>query len=430
MKSLFLTALSLFILMGVNAQDAEKDMKKASRLIGSYRLDPTANADKLPEARTLIDGAMSGGALDGMSKAWLTYGEIYQEVLNGEVRVLATDQSSPIASPLAAVEAIKGFTNAYEKAEKNFEKKDAMKGLETILNNTSYIASVLLSNGDYEKSYANYQALVSGNDFLLANGSPGIYPTEKDFQDQVYWTALAAFSAGKYGESEEYFMRLYNEDYDSPDIYSAMYDIKKRQNDEEGANAILQEGMQKYPGDKGLMFAEINDALAKGDLATLEDKLKKAMVTEPDNITIPTTLGNVYDQLYQQAVAAKDYELAEQHYNNAKIYFAKALEMDSEYFDAVYMMGAVEYNRAAEYAALLNELADDYSKEGTAKYEAMKEKMLGQFDKALPYFLEAEKLDGSDRNTLIALREIYARKDQLDKSEEYKTKLDNAGGGE
>ncbi len=430
MKSFFLTVLSLFILMGVNAQDAEKDMKKASRLIGSYRLDPAANADKLPEAQTLIDGAMASGTLDSDSKAWLTYGEIYQEVLNSEVRVLATDQSSPIASPLAAAEAVKGFMNAYTNAEKNFEKKDAIKGLESILNNTSYISSVLLSNGDYEKSYANYQALVNGNDFLLANGSPGIYETEKDFQDQVYWTALAAFSAGKYGESEDYFMRLYNENYDSPDIYSAMYDIKKRQGDNAGADKILQEGMQKYPGDKGLMFAEINDALAKGDLATLEGKLKSAMESEPDNITIPTTLGNVYDQLYQQAIADKNYELAEQHYNNAKIYFARALEMDSEYFDAVYMMGAVEYNRAAEFAGLLNELADDYSKEGTAKYEAMKEKMLAQFDKALPYFLEAEKLEPSDRNTLIALREIYARKDQLDKSEEYKTKLENASGGE
>ncbi len=120
---------------------------------------------------------------------------------------------------------------------------------------------------------------------------------------------------------------------------------------------------------------------------------------------------------------------AEQHYASAKVYFSKALEMDDEYFDAVYMMGAVEYNRAAEFAGLLNELADDYSKEGTAKYEAMKEKMLGQFDAALPYFQKAEQIEPTDRNTLIALREIYARKDQLDKSEEYKAKLENLGGG-
>ena len=46
------------------------------------------------------------------------------------------------------------------------------------------------------------------------------------------------------------------------------------------------------------------------------------------------------------------------------------------------------------------------------------------FDAALPYFLKAEESDPKDRNTLIALREIYARKNQLDKAEEYKKKLD------
>ena len=52
-----LSASALNMTSTVQAQDAEKDMKKAGRLIGSYRLDPTANADKLPEAKSLIDGA-------------------------------------------------------------------------------------------------------------------------------------------------------------------------------------------------------------------------------------------------------------------------------------------------------------------------------------------------------------------------------------
>ena len=172
------------------------------------------------------------------------------------------------------------------------------------------------------------------------------------------------------------------------------------------------------------MFAEINDALARGDLESLVGKLKAAMESEPDNITIPTTLGNVYDQLYQQAIADEDFEMAQSHYDNAKIYFSKALSMDENFFDAVYMMGAVEYNRAAQLAAELNLLAEDYTKEGTKKYDIKKDEMMHQFDTALPYFVKAESLKATDRNTLIALREIYARKDQLDKSNEYKDKIE------
>ena len=187
---------------------------------------------------------------------------------------------------------------------------------------------------------------------------------------------------------------------------------------------ILSEGMSKYPEDKGLMFAEINDALVKGDLETLVGKLMTAMESEPDNITIPTTLGNVYDQMYQKAIADEAFEAAQMHYERAKMYFAKALAMDDTYFDAVYMMGAVEYNKAAQLAKELNLLAEDYSKEGTRKYDIKKDEMMNQFDTALPYFVKAETLNPTDRNTIIALREIYARKDLLDKSNEYKDKLE------
>ncbi len=46
------------------------------------------------------------------------------------------------------------------------------------------------------------------------------------------------------------------------------------------------------------------------------------------------------------------------------------------------------------------------------------------FIKALPFFIQAEQLNGKDANTLIALKEIYARQDKLDLVEQYKQKLD------
>ena len=39
-------------------------------------------------------------------------------------------------------------------------------------------------------------------------------------------------------------------------------------------------------------------------------------------------------------------------------------------------------------------------------------------------FLKAEEVDPTDKNTMIALREIYARKNQLDKAGEYAKKLE------
>jgi tetratricopeptide (TPR) repeat protein len=424
MKLFFLAIMAVLMTMPVVAQDPVKDMKKAARSVGTYRLDPQANEDKLAAAKDLIDAAIKSPELVKSVKAWQTYGEVYSEVINSEVRVLAISQDVPVVNKDAPTKTVKGYIKAFDLAEKGFEKRDALKGLSAILNNVSYLSSVMLTAREYANSYASFDALIRGVDFLVANGEESIYETEDELLQQVYWAAIAAYSASNFPDAEKQFTRLYKANYDSPDVYSIMYEIRKQAGDAEGAAKILEEGMVKYPSDKGLMFAEINDALAKGDLDVLESKLKTAMETDPKNITIPTTLGNVYDQLYQKAVADEDFEAAEGHYENAKIYFGKALELNENFFDAVYMMGALEYNRAAQLAGELNLLAEDYSKEGTKKYEVKKEEMMVQFDIALPYFLKAESINGSDRNTLIALREIYARKDELDISNKYKEKLE------
>jgi hypothetical protein len=46
------------------------------------------------------------------------------------------------------------------------------------------------------------------------------------------------------------------------------------------------------------------------------------------------------------------------------------------------------------------------------------------FSQAMPYFLKAEGIDGSDLNTLIALKEIYARSNEMEKVGEYKAKIE------
>ena len=82
------------------------------------------------------------------------------------------------------------------------------------------------------------------------------------------------------------------------------------------------------------------------------------------------------------------------------------------------------------YTQELSKLADDYSKEGLKKYDALKEKVNAEFDKALPYFQDAERIDTNDQNTLVALKEIYARKNNLELSNEFKVRLERIQRGE
>ena len=72
----------------------------------------------------------------------------------------------------------------------------------------------------------------------------------------------------------------------------------------------------------------------------------------------------------------------------------------------------------------------DFSKKGQEKFDAMQKEVQNQFDKALPFFKRAEKMNPSDANTLIALKEIFARKNDFETSNIFKDRLDRVQNGE
>ena len=96
---------------------------------------------------------------------------------------------------------------------------------------------------------------------------------------------------------------------------------------------------------------------------------------------------------------------------------------DPQNFDATYSIGALYYNKAASMTSELNKLSNDFSAAGTKKIQCHQ---IGNgrnfFEQGLPFFQKAEELDPNDLNTMIALKEIYARKGKMDKAAEYKAK--------
>jgi tetratricopeptide (TPR) repeat protein len=424
MKKTLSLLLAVCLLTWLGAQeDPAKDLKKVSRNLANYNLDPVANANAITESVALIEGVVKSSEYEKDGKAWLLYGNVYGEIVNGMTQALVLDPNAEITSHEAVAKTFKGYSKAIEYAVKSYDKKDAVSGLKGSLPNMYYVANTILTRQEYVNAYPAYGAVAEGELLLEANGDEGIFSKE-ELQNAQFVTAVCALSSERNDEAVELLMNLKKENYNDAGVYEYLHKAYLALGRSEDAEAILNEGRTKFPDDKGLLFAEINAALAKGDLGSLVDKLKIAMEAEPENISVPTTLGNVYDQLYQKALAAGDMETAHSHYENARLYIGKALEINPDHFDAVYMMGALEYNKAAELANEVNKLADDYSKEGTKKYNEKQAEMMAQFDKALPHFEKAESLNPDDSNTLLALKEIWARKGDFEKSNAYKEKLE------
>jgi len=141
------------------------------------------------------------------------------------------------------------------------------------------------------------------------------------------------------------------------------------------------------------------------------------------------TLGNAYDNLYQAMLKEKNEEKAIEYFNEAKNYHEQAIAKDPANVDAVYSVGALYYNKAAFRTQEMSALPEDFSAAGIKRLNDMRNLIMGFFEQALPYFQKAESLAPNDLNTLIALSEIYARKeDEL--SIEFKRRLEvvKAGG--
>ncbi len=428
MKKTLSLLIALLVFAWAGAQeDPGKDMKKVNRNLSNYNLDPVANADDLQESVALIEGVVRSTEYAQDAKAWLLYGNVFGEFVNKMTQAIVMDPDAEVTSSDAVAKALKGYKNAITYAQKSYDKKDALNGLKAVLPNMYYVANTILNRQEYVNAYPAYKAVMEGELLLDTNDEEGIFNGE-ELQNTRFITGVCAFSAGQYDNALEMLEQLKKDNYEDAGVYEYLYKTYGAMERNDEASAVLLEGRKLFPDDKGLLFAEINDALAKGDLTSLVDKLKMAMEAEPENISVPTTLGNVYDQLYQKALADGDMEKAHEYFENAKLYIGKALELNPEHFDAVYMMGALEYNKAAELATEVNKLAEDYSKEGTKKYNEKQAEMMSQFEKALPYFIKAESLNPDDSNTLLALREIYARKNDFEKSNEYKEKYERING--
>ena len=420
MKKVLFLLLFASVGLGLQAQDPVKDIKKAARLLGTYNLDPSGSADKLQEAVTLANANIDDALVKIDPTAWQTYGDIFMTVVNTDVAHFVIDPAYKVADPMASGKAFKGFKMAAELADKSYQTKDAMKGLSAGIQNIYYMGSALYQTQNYAGAYDAFKATYDGYALLKKNNEPTNFDAT-EHPKALYYSGLCAQQAGMLDEAKAVYKQLVDQGIAEAGVYEALINLYK---DEDPAlsEQYLKAAREKYPDDTALLYAEINHLLAKGELVSLVDKLEKAAALDPNNVSIYITLGQIYDKLYQDQ-SATDPAAAEESFTKAMSYYQQALAKDAKSFDAVYSIGALWYNKAAAYSIELNALSNDYTPAGTKKYDAKKVQMDDAFVKALPFFQQAEELSPKDINTLIALKEIYARQDKFDLVEAYKQKL-------
>lgn len=174
-------------------------------------------------------------------------------------------------------------------------------------------------------------------------------------------------------------------------------------------------------------IAIASTSIRAGDTATYNEFVSKGRKAFPENSALLTTELDIYirSKQYDKALINLDQAIAQNpndpkskiyYYNKGVILhtqmkkpeealpaYSKAIELDSSYSDALYMHGLIYYDKAKAVTEKMNELPLN----AKAKYDAAKKEQQDLFKQALPYFEKSSEASPEDKNTLLALAEIY-----------------------
>ncbi|MFC2100848.1 tetratricopeptide repeat protein [Bacteroidota bacterium] len=221
----------------------------------------------------------------------------------------------------------------------------------------------------------------------------------------IFVAAASAEAINNYDLAKKYFERVLALNLKEPAVYRSLYNIYMIiDKDEEKAYEVISKGRELFPDDINIIKSEISYYLQTGKIDEARKNLDIAIEKEPNNHVLYFAQGTIFDTLglYKEAVKA----------------YQKSLEIQPDYFEATFNLGAAHFNKAIEIIKRIEALPLDDPGYDTGKAEA--DELMA---KALPYFEKALELSANDYNSLIALKEIYARTKQYDKLKEVNAKL-------
>jgi predicted Zn-dependent protease len=239
----------------------------------------------------------------------------------------------------------------------------------------------------------------------------------------------------KYADAIPYLLKVKNNPITkSPTAYeNIIYAYQKTGNKAE-EQAMIQEGRKAFPDDVTIKHMELNTLMASGRQEELIKSLEESAVKEPGNADILFNLATTYLGMANPKDGKKPANAADLVAKSEDA-FLRALKIAPDNPGYNYNLGALYYNQATDINEQMNAITGT-SAADNAKYDGLKVKREAMFGKSMPYFekayttlkANAANLSGDDKNTyrscMIALKEVYARVNQMDKSKAMKAEYD------
>jgi len=321
---------------------------------------------------------------------------VYERVnLIFENDVLVEWEETEVIHPDPLPEALSSYEKALDLDESGKLDKKIKNNMERLKRQLELKAIIGFNKQDYNSSLTAFEDILRINNTRVYEGHIDTIV--------IYNAALAARNAGDHQKAIDYFREAIDLGYGGSDAYYLLKTEYVTVNDSNAIIRTLEEGYEKYPDTTLILIEIVNYYLTSGDAEKGLRYLELAQAQEGSNPSIYFAQGTLYEKL-------GDKEKAMEFYN-------KSIEIDPEYFNGYFNIGALYYNSAVEMYEEANTI------ENLKEYNEAKAKADEELKKAIPPMEKAYEINPEERATLETLQTIYYRLQMIDKYEEVKQKL-------
>lgn len=219
-----------------------------------------------------------------------------------------------------------------------------------------------------------------------------------DANDMLNFAATSALRAEDYTTALEYFTTLKNDGVDGVDVYKHLAACYNGMGNAEQAMAMINAGLEKNPGDAGLILEKVNAYLKEGKGAEAVEDLNRLRELDPENAQLLFVLGTIYGDENNEDVYDAE---------KARKFYEDALAINPNYYDAIYNIGVLYTTMANKYIKQANEITG-ISKKELEQYDGLMEQANELLRTGLPYLKQAYDAQPSD-DVKNVLRSIYVQ---------------------
>jgi len=328
-------------------------------------------------------------------KTWEVRGEIYQAIAQSQDESIKKLSDDPLTI------AFESYKKALELDVKNKFGNSVKIKLTLLTNDLTNQAVQAFQDEDYNKALLSFEQILEIQDMdIVRADNPNAVDTVILFN-----SGLAAFNAEDYDKAIKYYGEAAKYGYNGARTYGLIANCYQQKLDTLSALEVLKEGFQKYPEDNGIVTSMVSIYMNLDKTDEAMKYLELAIEQDPTNVTYYFAQGSLLEGIGKEVEAITAYE--------------NAIEVDSEFFNAYYNLGALYYNKGVKQIEVANAVPPSEND----KYQKELKKADVWFEKTLPYMEKCNELQPDESATLESLKNLYYRLKLMDKYNEVLEKL-------